>query len=47
MSLSLAPVLTPHGALRPETAEDDFLLDAAVESRLAERFARGEGHGLL
>jgi hypothetical protein len=47
MPSSLAPVLTPHGLLRLEAVDDDFPLDDAVAKRLAERFARGGGHGLL
>ena len=47
MPHSLAPVLTPHGALYLENGEADFALDAAVADRLAERFARYSGHGLL
>ncbi len=47
MSPSLAPVLTPHGLLRLEVTDDDFVLDANVAKRLTERFARNGGHGLL
>jgi superfamily II DNA or RNA helicase len=47
MPHSLAPVLTPHGALYLENLDADFALDAAVADRLAERFARDGGHGLL
>src|SRR4051794_34755822 len=47
MPHSLAPVLTPHGALYLENLDSDFALDAVVADRLAERFARDSGHGLL
>jgi non-specific serine/threonine protein kinase len=47
MPHSLAPVLTPHGTLCLENLDADFALDAAVAGRLAEHFARDEGHGLL
>ena len=43
MPLSLATFLTPQGALRLETGEDEPPADAA----LAAAFARGAGHGLL
>jgi non-specific serine/threonine protein kinase len=44
---SLAPVLTPHGALILAQAEDAAALDAALGARLQHAFARGSGHGLL
>src|SRR5450631_2407188 len=44
---SLAPVLTPHGALILAQAEDAAVLDAALGARLQHAFARGSGHGLL
>jgi superfamily II DNA or RNA helicase len=44
---SLAPVLTPHGALRAERGPSEFPLDDAVALRLDAAFARGGGHGLL
>jgi hypothetical protein len=47
MPHSLAPVLTPHGALYLENLDADFALDAVVADRLAEHFARDGGHGLL
>jgi superfamily II DNA or RNA helicase len=47
MPHSLAPVLTPHGALCLENLDADFALDAAVADRLAAGFARDCGHGLL
>ncbi len=47
MSRSLAPVLTPHGALRLDPAEAEFLLEDGLAERLEKSFARGPGHGLL
>jgi superfamily II DNA or RNA helicase len=47
MSRSLGPVLTPHGALRLEMLDSDFVLDETVTDRLVPRFARDGGHGLL
>ena len=47
MLRSLAPVLTPHGVLRLEPAEDEFPLDADVANRLIESFAHDWGRGLL
>src|SRR5271154_6237541 len=47
MSLSLIPVLTPHGALRLDPGEDDFVLERALVERVRGRFERGAGHGLL
>src|SRR5271154_7216957 len=47
MSLSLIPVLTPHGALRLDPGEDDFVLEGALAERVRGRFERGAGHGLL
>jgi non-specific serine/threonine protein kinase len=44
---SLVPVLTPHGALRLDLAEDEFILESEIKDRLEPRFARGSGHGLL
>ena len=44
---TLAPVLTPHGALILAQAEDAAVLDAALGARLQHAFARGSGHGLL
>ena len=41
MSLSLVPVLTPHGALRLDPGEDDFVLERALAERLRGRFERG------
>jgi hypothetical protein len=47
MPRSLACLLTPHGALRLEAAEDDTALDASVAERLEAAFRKGDGHGLL
>src|SRR4051794_21622494 len=47
MPHSLAPVLTPHGALHLEAVDADFALDGTVADRLSEHFARDSGHGLL
>src|SRR5208283_2056295 len=47
MPRSLACLLTPHGALRLEAAEDDAALDASVAERLEAAFRKGDGHGLL
>ena len=40
-------LLTPHGALRLEAAEDDTAFDAIVAERLEAAFRKGDGHGLL
>ena len=47
MSRSLIPVLTPHGFLRLDQAEDEFSLEDGLAERLEKCFARGSGHGLL
>jgi SNF2-related domain/SNF2 Helicase protein/Helicase conserved C-terminal domain len=47
MSRSLIPVLTPHGSLRLDPAEDEFLLADRLAECLEKRFKRGAGHGLL
>src|SRR5208337_5469034 len=47
MPHSLACLLTPHGALRLQAAEDDAALDASVAERLEAAFLNGDGHGLL
>jgi non-specific serine/threonine protein kinase len=47
MSRSLLPVLTPHGSLRLDPAEDEFPLEDGLAERLANGFTRGSGHGLL
>ncbi len=44
---SLAPVLTPHGALILAPTEDAATLDDGLGARLQQAFARGSGHGLL
>ena len=47
MSTSLSPVLTPHGALRLDVADDESGVDRALADRLQASFGRGAGHGLL
>src|SRR5579872_971513 len=47
MSPSLAPVLTPHGSLRLDRVDDDFMVERALADRLEKSFERGSGHGLL
>src|ERR1017187_8790424 len=47
MSRSLIPVLTPHGSLRLDPAEDEFPLEDRFAEQLEKRFKRGDGHGLL
>jgi superfamily II DNA or RNA helicase len=47
MSRSLIPVLTPHGSLRLDQAEDEFSLEDGLAERLEKCFTRGSGHGLL
>jgi non-specific serine/threonine protein kinase len=44
---ALAPILTPHGRLLLEPADDALALPPDVSHRLLEAFARGSGHGLL
>lgn len=44
---ALAPILTPHGRLLLEPADDALGLPPDVSHRLQEAFARGSGHGLL
>ena len=44
---ALALVLTPHGRLLLEPADDAGALPPEVSHRLQEAFARGSGHGLL
>src|SRR6058998_1024507 len=44
---ALAPLLTPHGRLTLEPAEDALPLAEDVAGRLSAAFARGHGHGLL
>src|SRR5262245_14733673 len=45
--MTLVPVLTPHGALVLRQDEDAAALEPAPAARLAQAFARGDGHGLL
>ena len=47
MPRSLTPVLTPHGSLRLDCAEDEFALEDGLAERLESRFQQGAGHGLL
>jgi superfamily II DNA or RNA helicase len=46
-SVSLAPILTPHGHLILAPAADAPALDRELAQRLRNSFARGSGHGLL
>jgi SNF2-related domain/SNF2 Helicase protein/Helicase conserved C-terminal domain len=46
-SVSLAPVLTPHGRLALIQVADAPVLDPALAQRLRGAFDRGSGHGLL
>jgi superfamily II DNA or RNA helicase len=46
-SVSLAPVLTPHGRLALVEASDAPLFDPELAQRLRNAFERGSGHGLL
>jgi hypothetical protein len=47
MPRSLIPVMTPHGSLRLDQADDDFVLESGLADRLEKSFERGSGHGLL
>ncbi len=47
MPRSLIPVMTPHGSLRLDQADDDFVLEGGLADRLEKSFERGSGHGLL
>src|SRR5271156_937476 len=47
MPRSLIPVMTPHGSLRLDQADDDFVLESGLADRLEKRFERGSAHGLL
>jgi hypothetical protein len=47
MSRSLVPVVTPHGSLRLDRLDDEFVLERALADRLEKSFERGAGHGLL
>src|SRR5436853_4013888 len=46
-SVSLAPILTPHGRLALAEEDGAPLLDPDLARRLRDAFARGPGHGLL
>src|SRR6266568_3087619 len=46
-SLSLAPILTPHGCLTLGQVSDAPTLDPALAQRLQDAFRRGSGHALL
>ena len=45
--MMLVPVLTPHGSLALEPADEAQALEPKQVSRLEQAFARGAGHGLL
>jgi non-specific serine/threonine protein kinase len=45
--ISLAPALTPHGALMLFPADDAAPVDERLGQRLQQAFASGPGHGLL
>jgi len=47
MSRSLVPVVTPHGSLRLDRLDDEFVLERTLADRLEQSFERGAGHGLL
>src|SRR5271169_4590560 len=47
MPRSLIPVMTPHGSLRLDQANDDFVLESRLADRLEKSFERGSGHCLL
>src|ERR1700684_2936303 len=47
MPRSLIPVMTPHGSLRLDQANDDFVLESGLADRLEKSFERGSAHGLL
>jgi non-specific serine/threonine protein kinase len=44
---TLAPILTPHGRLLVDPADDAVALSPDLAERLRKAFARGSGHGLL
>src|SRR5258708_15379357 len=46
-SVSIAPVLSPHGHLSLVEESGALLLDLNLARRLRDAFARGPGHGLL
>ena len=39
--------MTPHGSLRLDQADDDFVLESGLADRLEKSFERGSAHGLL
>ncbi len=45
--ISLAPILTPHGALLLAEADEGIGGDEKIAARLRQAFAAGSGHGLL
>src|SRR5580704_5075327 len=47
MPRSLVPVIAPHGSLRLDQADGDFVLEGRLADRLEKSFERGSGHGLL
>ena len=47
MPRSLIPVMAPHGSLRLDQANDDFVLESGLADRLEKSFERGSAHGLL
>jgi superfamily II DNA or RNA helicase len=46
-SISLVPILTPHGRLTLGQVDDSLPLDTELGHRLLDAFARGSGHGLF
>ena len=44
---TLVPILTPHGRLLLDAADDVVALPPDLSNRLRQAFARGSGHGLL
>ena len=46
-SVSVVPILTPHGRLRLIEEDNAPALDPELAQRLRDAFARGSGHGLL
>src|ERR1700722_7120984 len=47
MPRSLIPVITPHGSLRLDQADDDFVPKSGLADRLEKSFERGSAHGIL
>jgi len=47
MPRSLVPVVTPHGSLRLDQGDSEFVLVGSLADRLEKSFGRGAGHGLL